>query len=608
VQEYQANALLAADKVEEGIAALRALIKAGPRSSAMDGGEKAAELKKRWSELGVQLSPEQLRQYEAGASGQRDSGMHRLLGWCLQLSQLGTLLGRQDLVVEGLAAAMAARAKLSAEDPYGDRLEEIVVRLVELKRGPEAEGLILEKLLRVAEPSQNRRSGSAPSEQLGALAWLYQKAGRSADVVKLLDASPQWGVADLSGLQTANFGGTPLPLTVAQALAALGRKDEARKIALRTLQEYPSKDAVYALILTLGGDGLEARLDQIYAADRFEERPLIWKARLQLDAGRVDEAEKTVRAAIAIDPSDGEQGKGDRMRAYAILAEVLEKKGDAEQAGIMRGAVAAIRLSESADDWWQAGLLSRAVKMYEDALKLFADAYCVQSRLALRYSQMGDFAKAEQHYRRAYELMPESFGRVESHCFGCEHVFAGNRAQGIAEKVFVGLADKMPDRPQVFYLLGYLREAQGRYSEAAEQYRKAVKLDPVYLNAWKELAGLAGRIDMPAAERDDIALAMLRIDIGGHHSSPNLSAVENLGKLWDAILAAESNLPPRETGPLYPLAAARTELAKKMSPGFESDMSRPSFFDQRAQLRGHFVQHPLISYTSAFLDAMSRKE
>ena len=50
----------------------------------------------------------------------------------------------------------------------------------------------------------------------------------------------------------------------------------------------------------------------------------------------------------------------------------------------------------------------------------FADAYCIQSRLALRYSELGDYVKAEQHYQRAFELMPDSFGRIESHCFGCE--------------------------------------------------------------------------------------------------------------------------------------------------------------------------------------------
>ena len=34
------------------------------------------------------------------------------------------------------------------------------------------------------------------------------------------------------------------------------------------------------------------------------------------------------------------------------------------------------------------------------ALGHFADAYCIQSRLALRYADLGNFTKAEEHYRR----------------------------------------------------------------------------------------------------------------------------------------------------------------------------------------------------------------
>jgi hypothetical protein len=52
-------------------------------------------------------------------------------------------------------------------------------------------------------------------------------------------------------------------------------------------------------------------------------------------------------------------------------------------------------------------------------------------------------------------MMPDSFGRVESHCFGCERAFDGERAQSIAERVFTGIAAKRPDNPQVHYLLGY---------------------------------------------------------------------------------------------------------------------------------------------------------
>ena len=324
---------------------------------------------------------------------------------------------------------------------------------------------------------------------------------------------------DVAGFTSGETFGTPMLYVAARALLKTGHTEPARRAIQRLIESQAGYDPAYELFLEMGGPDLEAQLDTLSKRDRFEERPLIWKAKLQLDAGRVEEAETTVRKAIAIDPSDGEEGKGDRMRAYAVLADVLDKKGDPEQAKIMRGAVMAIRLSEHADDWWTAGLLTRAVKMYEKALGHFADAYCIQSRLALRYTELRDFEKAEQHYVRAFELMPSSFGRIESHCFGCEGAFKGEQAQGIAERVFTRLAEKMTDKPQVFYLLGYLRQEQGKKAEAAEQFRKAVKLDPDYFNAWSHLLEVSADAALPQAEIDSAILAMLRLDPASRHAA-----------------------------------------------------------------------------------------
>ena len=177
------------------------------------------------------------------------------------------------------------------------------------------------------------------------------------------------------------------------------------------------------------------------------------------------------------------------MRAYAVLAEILRKKGDAKDAAIYTNAVRAIRLSEHGDRaTTPAGLYLRAFQTYREALEKFSDAYCIQSRLAVQLNRQGRRKEALEHYRRAYELMPSSFGRVESHCFGCESVFQGAEAQSIAEQVFMDIIRKSPERPQAQYLLAYLREQQGRYAEAVQPLRAAVSLDSHYLNAWKRLA------------------------------------------------------------------------------------------------------------------------
>src|SRR5207248_772592 len=128
-----------------------------------------------------------------------------------------------------------------------------------------------------------------------------------------------------------------------------GRAAEARKVLDATMDVKNGNDREYELLLKLGGPDLMERLDLLFQRDQFDERPLIWKAYLLRLAHRLDEAEKTARAAIAIDPSDGEQGPGDRMRAYAVLADIVADKGDHAQANSLREAVKAIHVSEEGD-------------------------------------------------------------------------------------------------------------------------------------------------------------------------------------------------------------------------------------------------------------------
>jgi tetratricopeptide (TPR) repeat protein len=228
----------------------------------------------------------------------------------------------------------------------------------------------------------------------------------------------------------------------------------------------------------------------------------------------------------------------------------------------MRGAVIAIRRSEEADQLYSAGLISRAVKLYREALTHFADAYCIQSRLALRLSEMGDSEGAEAHYRRAYELMPESFGRIESHCFGCEKAFEGERAQSVAERIFTGLAAKNPAKPQVHYLLGYLRREQERPREALPSFRRAVQLDPEYLSAWKQLAELDEKMRLPVAERQSIQLKMLQLDPLGRHSNFDIEGVHDPQAAWPALEAAARARPAKPES-LLPFPAAAAALAKQ---------------------------------------------
>ena len=553
LRQMRFKALLAADHVDEGVQEMRRLIAQDDKTQGSS-------------------------EFNAGQLG-------------VMLAKIGQLVKRPEWTEEGLAAARKWLTKPAGERSQNQWQPDAVAAslaslLSELGRGPEAEAVLADSLAEATRPA-DKSAGYIPwqtsraASVLTDLAVLYHRAGRPEDVLRLLEQSPDWGVGDLSGLLGENSfaqavslmwlhtGSSPIPVPylAADALLAAGRRDEAQKIDDALLDHFPGLDRGYEVLLALQGTNAIPRLDELFARDQFEERPLIWKAHLLRQENRLEEAELVARQAIAIDPSDGEEGRGDRMRVYSELAEIRAARGDQKDADFYHGVVQAIRLSEDADQYYQAGLLKRAIAMYEEGLTHFSDAYCIQSRLAIQMSDLGMNEAAEEHYRRAYELMPDSFGRVESHCFGCERAFDSERAQSIAEKVFTQIAAEHPDKPQVHYLLGYLRAEQGRYAEARTNYLTAVRLDPEYLNAWLKLLEVDAQTIAPHRERDDIVFNVLRLDPLSRHHSGSFESVTDLAGLWNALAAANTHQLVENTN-LFALPASRLALEqnKKSAP------------------------------------------
>ena len=479
------------------------------------------------------------------------------LNHALRLIRIGALLEKDGLVAEGFAAADKAATLNQKLSSYRSGVDSGYLDLL-IDHGRFAtaeEAVAAELVLKTKTEEESRRDRKREMTQL---AYIYSKAGRYTDVIKLLDEGTMWDAGDLSEIENTSTGNTSLYAIVAEAMVETAQAGKALPILKRALAGNPGDDRTYAVLLKTGDASTLEYLEQLATLNPFQERPLIWKAKLLADQGKLEEAEKTVMAGIGIDPSDGEQGSGDRMRAYEILAGILEKRGDGKKSDFMLGVVKAIRISEEADKWWRAGMTGRALEMYEAALKEFSDAYCIQSRLALRYSDLGEFDKAAEHYQRAFELMPSSFGRVESHCFGCEGAFSGKMAQQIAEAVFEELAEKTPDNPQVFYLLGYLRESQGKDADAAVQFARAVELDPLYINAWSHLKNVAEEAGLSAEKQDEIALNIYRLDPRRN----DLSDVKDFRKLWEAALEVDAKLPKKETGSLYALPKSEMSPAR----------------------------------------------
>jgi tetratricopeptide (TPR) repeat protein len=456
---------------------------------------------------------------------------------------------------------------------------------------------LLGGLLRSAVGMDDEDEDFSSAEDYSAwIADVLARQGKHAEALQWLADSPHWEERDL--VKSFHVGGDggfrPLALVATESLHATGRDPEGLAIAEAYLIQRPDYDPTYALYATLRGPAALPFLAKLGNRDRFANRPLIWQAKILLDAGRTAEADSAVKQAILTDPSDGHQPHGDRMRAYAVAAEIATKQGDTAQAEFFSRIVTAIRRAEAADDIAAAGLTERAIAEYKAALTSFADAYCIQSRLGRDLAEEGRATEAAEHFRRAFELMPDSFGRVESHCFGCESAFAGRERQRIAEEVFTALLAKTPVKPQAYYLMGYLREEQGRWEEAAGWFTKAVEADPDYLNAWGRLADVLPRTARPRAELDRVAFRRLALDPYRQHGTPGLGDVRDLRGLWQAAATAQPADALKLPEQLYP-------LGDKAPPRKTRDRRSYSDFDETNSPAGLLSRHQVMR---AVVDAL----
>ena len=207
-------------------------------------------------------------------------------------------------------------------------------------------------------------------------------------------------------------------------------------------------------------------------------------------------------------------------------------------------------------------MIMKSLQTYEKANKVFADAYCIQWRLGEKFYAIGNYQEAEKHYKRAFEMMPDQFGRIASLCFGCEDVFTNRRSQVAGEKIIVPLIAKYPNKPQVYYVMGLLREEQSRFPEAYKFLKKAVELDPAYFDAWEHLYNLADKVLLSQAERDALIIKMLQLDPLQRHIYGNLESVRDVKNLWIVLEDNQKYIHPAPES-LYPLPASKAWIEKK---------------------------------------------
>ncbi len=357
-----------------------------------------------------------------------------------------------------------------------------------------------------------------PREFYEAVLPLYHKAGRHRDIVDILEGDP--GFAATNALQLLHVADGNLAEIYAEALQKVGRGADAATIARMIV--LAEKDAECGdwpfriLVDEMESGAFIGLMDSLYAADRFEERPLVWKAEALRRAGKLEEAEAAARLAVETDPTDGETRAGDRIRSYAVLADILEARGKAKEAEFLRSAVKAVRIAEEGDTLQECGLVRRSLAKYEEAEKYFSAAYCVQWRKAERLRELGLVEQASRHYEETFRQLPAQFGFVASLCFDCS-VFDSPGSIPIAERILTEAASGETPAPTACHLLGMLREKQERYDEAFKAYSRAVELAPDYLDALVALNGLRFHVRRPRAEWERIQARIFTLDPLGRH-------------------------------------------------------------------------------------------
>ena len=120
------------------------------------------------------------------------------------------------------------------------------------------------------------------------------------------------------------------------------------------------------------------------------------------------------------------------------------------------------------------------------------------------------------------------------------------------------IRDSFPLKPQVHYLRGYLASDAGKNSDALPHYRRAVELDPDYLNAWSKIHGLSRQMQLSRADRDEATLNIFRLDpLGRHARGAGLETVADIAGAWRAVEQAQ----PLRVEPPAALLALGTQAA-----------------------------------------------
>jgi tetratricopeptide (TPR) repeat protein len=195
-----------------------------------------------------------------------------------------------------------------------------------------------------------------------------------------------------------------------------------------------------------------AQLDKLLERDPSDEDILQAKQQVYLKMNDLEGAVKISQALIAANPKEA--------RFYAQLAQLYDNNKKPEE----------------------------ATKIYEQALKLFPDDPVIQLTLAEHYRKEKNEAKYEEYVRKAITNKGlDAETQVGLLLPYLQEMVSDTSRRQVGQDLAAQLAVQHPKDATVLSFYGDVLQMNGKRTEAGQQYRKAVDLDPSKFPAWQQL-------------------------------------------------------------------------------------------------------------------------
>jgi tetratricopeptide (TPR) repeat protein len=402
------------------------------------------------------------------------------------------------------------------------------------------------------------------------LAELYYKTNQPEQILTLLHEYPRWGAEDLLGLVSYRRGNywdasesDPLGFYAAWALAKTGQTQTAIRILHAMIPLDPKDDPSYRLLNEVEGRSALTFYDELIKANPFEARPLIWKGDLLLRTSQLQVAEETERAAIALDPTDRSAAHGWRQVAYDILGQILRAEGKRTAATACAQVIKAARITDEARKDDRVGLHILALGLYRKALAIWPQDSLVQVLLAEALESRGRHQDALQEYRKSFDLVLSSEGRISGADPGEDSGLQNEDGRKLAMASLNRLRKSHPTDPGVLFVLGQFQSKSGDDRAALARYEEAVRQDPRYVRAWEEILSLGSSSLATKKQIEDAELALVQLDPLNYRAfnSEVLQRFADYLAIWRAYDRASKLVFPLPTSPLFPLEASKRSLA-----------------------------------------------